>query len=72
MPKSALLSLMAAALLCSAFPAWGQELPDGRGKELVAAHCNSCHQFYARLGAGYTAEGWRTVMRMMANHGVIL
>src|SRR2546422_1708529 len=37
---------------------------------MVAAFCNSCHPFYARLGGGYTPEGWRTVMRMMANHGV--
>jgi virginiamycin B lyase len=61
---------MAAALLCSALPTWSQELPDGKGKGMVAATCNSCHPFYARLGAGYTADGWRTVMRMMANHGV--
>ena len=39
---------------------------------MVAASCNSCHPFYARLGAGYTAEGWRTVMRMMTNHGVVV
>src|SRR6266446_5385385 len=70
MPKTSLLSLIAAALLCFALPAWGQELPEGKGKDLVAAHCNSCHPFYARLGAGYTPKGWRTVMRMMANHGV--
>ncbi|TMA13092.1 MAG: cytochrome C [Deltaproteobacteria bacterium] len=70
MSRKLLLSLMAAALLCSALPAWGQELPDGKGKEMVAAQCNSCHAFYARLGSGYTAEGWRTVMRMMINHGV--
>src|SRR5437667_12835688 len=70
MSKESLLPLMAAALLCSALPAWSQELPEGKGKEMVAALCNSCHPFYARLGGGYTAEGWRTVMRMMANHGV--
>ena len=50
MSRKLLLSLMAAALLCSALPAWGQELPDGKGKEMVAAQCNSCHAFYARLG----------------------
>jgi virginiamycin B lyase len=61
---------MAAALLCFALPAWSQELPDGKGKDMVAATCNSCHPFYARLGGGYTADGWRTVMRMMVNHGV--
>src|SRR5881392_2071792 len=70
MSKKSLPSLMAAALLCGALPASSQELPEGKGKEMVAALCNSCHPFYARLGGGYTAEGWRTVMRMMANHGV--
>src|SRR6266480_1568169 len=64
--------LMAAALLCGPSPATGQELPEGKGKEIVAASCNSCHPFHARLGGGYTPEGWRTVMRMMANHGVVL
>ena len=63
-------SLMSAALLCLALPALGQELPEGKGKELVAAQCNSCHAFYARVGGGYTAKGWHTVMRMMTNHGV--
>src|SRR2546428_4284410 len=72
MSRTSLLSLMAAALLCGALPAWGQELPEGPGKELVAAQCNSCHPFHARLGGGYTAQGWRTVMRMMTNHGVAI
>src|SRR6266542_4012728 len=72
MPKTSLLSLIAAAVLCFALPAQGQELPEGDGKDLVTAHCNSCHPFSARVGAGYTAKGWRTVMRMMANHGVAL
>ncbi len=70
MLKKSLLSLIVATLLGFAFPAWSQELPDGKGKDLVAAQCNSCHPFYARVGAGYTATGWRTVMRMMLNHGV--
>src|SRR5215510_9118929 len=58
------------ALLSVPVSTWSQELPDGPGKELVAARCNSCHPFHARLGGGYTAQGWRTVMRMMTNHGV--
>ncbi len=67
-----LLSVVTVALLGGALPAWSQELPEGEGKQLVAAQCNSCHPFYARLGAGYTPEGWRTVMRMMTNHGVAI
>src|SRR3989441_324971 len=70
MSKTSLLSWAVAALVWAAFPAWSQELPEGKGKEVVAASCNSCHPFHARLGGGYPAEGWRTVMRMMANHGV--
>ena len=59
--------LIATILLCSALPAWSQELPEGKGKELVAAQCTTCHQF--RAGSGYTPQGWNTVMRMMVNHG---
>src|SRR5256712_11665550 len=72
MSKKSLPSLTAAAVLCAALPAWSQELPEGKGKEMVAAFCNSCHPFYARLGGGYTPQGWRTVMRMMTNHGVAI
>src|SRR5258708_35249840 len=70
MSKKSLLPLLPATLLCTALPVLGQELPDGKGKEMVAAQCNTCHTFYSRVGAGYTADGWVTVMRMMANHGV--
>src|SRR5262245_29378075 len=64
--------LVFAILVCTAPAALAQELPEGRGKELVATQCNSCHAFYARVGAGYTPRGWATVMRMMANFGVNL
>jgi virginiamycin B lyase len=70
MSKNSLLPLIAAALLCSTNPAWGQVSNDAKGKEWVDALCNSCHPLTARIGAGYTADGWRTVMRMMTNHGI--
>ncbi len=71
MAKHTVLPLATAVLLAwCELPAWSQELPEGPGKEQVAALCNSCHPFHARLGGGYTAQGWRTVMRMMINHGV--
>src|SRR5436309_14070067 len=68
----ALLSLAATVLLCGALPARGQELPEGKGKDMVAASCNSCHPFHARLGAGYTPEGEQTLMRMSAKHGAVV
>lgn len=64
--------LLPAALLCFGLPANGQELPDGPGKELAAANCNSCHPLLSRVGAGYTPDGWRTVLRMMINQGAPL
>jgi len=70
MSKKSLLPLTAAALLCSALSAWSQNLPEGKGKEVAAAKCMSCHALEARTGNGYTAKGWGTVMRMMTNHGV--
>src|SRR5260370_383243 len=57
----------------SAHRAWAQKASSaGKGKELVDAHCNSCHALTARTGSGYDAKGWRTVMRMMTNQGVAL
>jgi len=72
MSRKYLLSLIAAALLCWALPALSQNLPDGKGKEIAAAKCMSCHALEARVGNGYTAEGWATAVRMMTNHGVPL
>src|ERR1700724_3082744 len=45
------------------------KLPDGPGKDTVAALCGACHRM-AFLANGYTPEGWHTVMRMMLNFGV--
>src|SRR5438046_7778836 len=50
MPKTSL--LLAAALLCFALPAWGQELPEGKGKDLVAAQCTRCQPLYGCLVDG--------------------
>ena len=60
------------ALLGYGLPASSQQLPDGPGKELAETNCNSCHTLSSRVGAGYTPEGWTTVLRMMANQGVSL
>jgi hypothetical protein len=65
-------TILAAALLCAAFPALGQQLPDGPGRELAEANCNICHTLSSRVGAGYTPEGWNTVLQMMINQGAPL
>jgi virginiamycin B lyase len=47
----------------------GVNLPDGPGKDTVAALCGACHRL-TFLANGYTPDGWRTVVRMMTNFGV--
>jgi len=60
--------LSAAALLCLAVPASSQDFPDGPGKETLVNVCGGCHPA-DRVRAGYTAQGWDTVMHMMKNFG---
>ncbi|MDQ6618585.1 MAG: cytochrome C [Pseudomonadota bacterium] len=47
----------------------GADFPEGPGKSIVVPMCGSCHDIN-RLKAGYTPEGWRTVIRMMQNMDV--
>ncbi len=50
-------------------PQPGSDFPEGAGKPYVVATCNACHDVN-RLKAGYTPEGWRTVIRMMEHMDV--
>jgi len=59
---------LAVALIGYAYAASAQDAD--KGKALVDAKCNSCHAIQARTGSGYDANDWKTVLRMMTNHGV--
>ena len=43
-----------------------QPAPDGPGKDTFVAVCGGCHDIN-RARAGYTPDGWHTVMHMMKN-----
>jgi virginiamycin B lyase len=60
---------MAGVAAASPVLAQGVNLPNGPGKDTVAALCGACHRL-TLLANGYTPEGWHTVMRMMLNFGV--
>jgi virginiamycin B lyase len=70
------LFIPALALVCLALPAQAQapapvnpqDFPDGPGKEIVTTTCNTCHPA-SRVRAGYTPQGWDSVMHMMRNFG---
>jgi virginiamycin B lyase len=66
-----LLPAVAGFALAAGSPAVSQDLslPDGPGKDTVAALCGACHRINL-LGNGYTPDGWHTVVRMMVNFGV--
>jgi len=68
MTRTSLSYLLVATLLGWTLAAQAQDAD--KGKPMVDAMCNSCHPLTARTGSGYDAAGWRTVMRMMTNHGV--
>src|SRR5438067_8881165 len=63
-------AIIAAALAAAAVPATAQQDAPNDAKAFIEATCNSCHPLGARVGTGYTEEGWSTVLRMMINHGV--
>ena len=67
MLKPSALPLFSAALLST----WcfAQEFPEGPGKPILTQYCGACHDAN-RVRAGYSPEGWRTVMRMMQNMDV--
>jgi virginiamycin B lyase len=48
-------------------PVWAQA--QDKAKQAVDATCNTCHPLSARVGTGYDAKGWHTVVRMMVNQG---
>jgi virginiamycin B lyase len=60
-------SLVVLLLCCPARAETG--LPDGPGKEILERACAGCHDLGRMLHAGYSANDWRTVLRMMKNVG---
>lgn len=48
---------------------WTQRLPEGTGKETAEAVCAGRPEFFARLGSGYTPQGWRSVVLMLLKQG---
>jgi virginiamycin B lyase len=73
MSTKPLLPLVTAVLLLSAPTAHAQQadFPDGPGKETFVAVCGGCHDIN-RARAGYTPQGWNTLVAMMQNMGTPL
>jgi virginiamycin B lyase len=73
MSRTSIAPWMAGALLFFAAAARAEtELPRGKGKDAVEAHCVQCHPLDRILGAGYGRDGWRNNVHMMMNAGSTL
>jgi virginiamycin B lyase len=59
-------AIIVATLLGSALPVCAQDFPEGNGKQIVTSICGGCHEVN-RVRAGYSPEGWQSVMHMMQN-----
>jgi hypothetical protein len=72
MSNKSLLYAISVSLLAAGGNAWSQQpqpgadFPEGPAKAIVVTLCGACHDIN-RSKAGYSPEGWRTVMRMMQN-----
>jgi virginiamycin B lyase len=68
--KTLISTVVAAPLIAVALPVAAQQaqpgFPDGPGKQALTQFCGSCHDVN-RVRAGYTPDGWHTVIRMMQN-----
>src|SRR5919198_3405881 len=75
MARRVLWTLTLTALSMATLPLSGQErgrgrggpvaLPDGPGKEIVQARCESCHSLGLIVNSGYTREEWVSLFSSM-------
>ncbi len=64
--KCALSLLLTAALA----PSRAQNLPDGKGKELVADYCSACHGLDSVTSQRADKDGWETIVAYMVSRGM--
>lgn len=51
-------------------PLTAQNLPEGKGKELVAKYCSACHGLEAVTSQRTDKEGWETIVAYMVSRGM--
>src|SRR5512146_1485251 len=61
-----------AALVVAAAPAFAQQLPDGKGKDVVEAACTACHDADVILKSGGTRDDWAMGVQQMIDLGAMI
>jgi cytochrome c5 len=70
----ALVTLSALAVLAALPllpPLGAQELPEGKGKELVQSTCSSCHGLESVVSQRADKDGWQNIVDYMLSRGMI-
>ncbi len=49
---------------------WGQELPEGPGREETARICKQCHELSRSISPRQDRDGWNTTMNKMVAFGM--
>ena len=52
--------------------AWGQALPEGKGKEVVEEHCTVCHGTANFTGSRFSRQDWEFVVNDMIDRGALI
>lgn len=63
-------ALILSAMLAAPLLLWAQELPEGKGKELVAEQCASCHGLEQVVAHRDSKDGWQGVVAYMVSRGM--
>ena len=53
-------------------PAWGQELPEGTGKEVVEQQCTVCHGTANFTASRLSKADWEYVVNDMIDRGALI
>lgn len=62
--------LISASLLAGLAPLAAQNLPEGKGKELVADYCSACHGLDPVTSQRADRDGWETIVAYMVSRGM--
>ena len=70
------IAILISALLPFSISALGQEdskqLPEGKGRDLVASVCTQCHGLEPTTGSRRTLEEWKNIVNDMVSNGAAL
>jgi mono/diheme cytochrome c family protein len=63
-------ALIACSVLAAPLLLWAQQLPEGKGKELVAEQCAACHGLEQVVSHRDSKDGWESVVAYMVSRGM--